>query len=82
MVGVMAGVGAGFHWMSLETRRRIVRKKQKSRKSCEEIDDHHLRRVPVRLPSGSSLSRRLLLLPAIKILGVLVLKRGSRLAKA
>jgi hypothetical protein len=31
----------------------------------------------VRLPSASSLARRLLLLPAIELLGVLVLKKGS-----
>jgi hypothetical protein len=51
--------------------------KKKSIKSCEEIDDHHLRRVPARLPSASSLARRLLLLPAIELFGVLVLEKRS-----
>jgi hypothetical protein len=57
--------------------KRVVRNKRKSRKSCEEIDDHHLRRVPARLPSASSLAQHLLLLPAIGLLGVLVLEKGS-----
>jgi hypothetical protein len=78
MAGVVAGVGAGFHWMSLETQR-IVRskKKKRSRKSCKETDDHHLRRVPAWLPSASSLARRLLLLLAMELLGVLVLKKEN-----
>jgi hypothetical protein len=46
-------------------------------KGCEEANGHHLRRAPVRLPSASSLARRLLLLPAMEILGVLVLERKS-----
>jgi hypothetical protein len=57
--------------------KRIVRNKRKSIKSCEEIDDHHLRRAPARLPSAPSLARRLLLLPAIGLLGVLVLEKRS-----
>jgi hypothetical protein len=57
--------------------KRVVRNKRKSRKSCEEIDDYHLRRMPARLPSALSLARRLLLLPAIGLLGVLVLEKRS-----
>jgi hypothetical protein len=60
-----------------ENTKRVVRNKRKSRKSCEEIDDHHLRRAPTRLPSASSLARRLLLLPAIELFGVLVLEKRS-----
>jgi hypothetical protein len=76
MAGVVAGAGARFHWMNLETRRGSSETK-KSRKSCEEIDDHHLRRAPARLPSASLLARRLLLLPAIELFGVLVLEKAS-----
>jgi hypothetical protein len=43
----------------------------------QEVDDHHLRRVPARLPSASSLARRLLLLLVIRFLGVLVLEKES-----
>jgi hypothetical protein len=43
----------------------------------KEVDDQHLRRAPARLPSTSSLARRLLLLPAIRFLGVLVLEKES-----
>jgi hypothetical protein len=39
------------------------------------VDNHRLRRAPVRLPSASSLARRLLLLPAIRFLGVVVLEK-------
>jgi hypothetical protein len=42
-----------------------------------EVDDHHLRQEPARLPSASSLARRLLPLPAIRFLGVLVLEKRS-----
>jgi hypothetical protein len=77
MAGVVAGAGMGFHWMSLGTRRGSSETKGKSRKSCEEIDDHHLRRAPARLPSASLLARRLLLLLAIGLLGVLVLEKRS-----
>jgi hypothetical protein len=55
----------------------IVKNKKRSRKSCKETDDHHLRRAPARLPSASSLARRLLLLLAMELLGVLVLKKES-----
>jgi hypothetical protein len=57
--------------------KRIVRNKKRSRKTCKETDDHHLRRAPARLPSASSLARRLLLLLAMELLGVLVLKKES-----
>jgi hypothetical protein len=57
--------------------KRVVRNKMKSRKSCEEIVDHHLMRAPARLPSASSLARRLLLVPAIELFGVLVIEKGS-----
>jgi hypothetical protein len=43
----------------------------------KEVDDHQLRREPVRLPSASSLARRLLPLPTIRFLGVLVLEKES-----
>jgi hypothetical protein len=43
----------------------------------KEVDDHHLRREPARLPSASSLARRLLPLPAIRFLVVLVLEKES-----
>jgi hypothetical protein len=62
--------------MSLEIRRGSSETKG-IYKSCEEIDDHHLRRAPARLPSASSLARRLLLLPAIEFLGLLVLEKES-----
>jgi hypothetical protein len=42
-----------------------------------EVDDHCLRRAPTRLPSASSLARRLLLLPAIGLLGALVMEEAS-----
>jgi hypothetical protein len=76
MAGVVAGAGAGFHWMSLKTRRGSSETK-KDLKNSEETDDHHLRRAPARLPSASSLARRLLLLHAMELLGVLVLERKS-----
>jgi hypothetical protein len=43
----------------------------------KEVDDHHLRREPTRLPSTSSLAWRLLPLPAIRFLGLLVLENES-----
>jgi hypothetical protein len=77
MAGVVAGAGAGFHWMMLETRKGSSATEDNLEKVVREVDDHHLRRAPARLPSASSLTRRLLLLPAIEFLGVLVLERGS-----
>jgi hypothetical protein len=75
MAGVVAGAGAGFHWMRLETRRGLSVTEENLEEAVKEVDDHRLRRAPARLPSASSLARRLLLLPAIGLLGVLVLKR-------
>jgi hypothetical protein len=77
MAGVVAGAGAEFHWMRLETRRELSATEENLEKAVKEVDDHCLRRAPARLPSASSLARRLLLLPAIEFLGVLVLERGS-----
>jgi hypothetical protein len=77
MAGVVAGAGAGFHWMNLETRRGSSETKGNLEKSYEEIDGHHLRRAPVRLPSASSLAWRQLLLPAIELFGILVLEKRS-----
>jgi hypothetical protein len=66
-----------------ENTKGIVRDKKGSKENCEETNDHHLRRAPARLPSASSVARRLLLLPAMELLGVLVLERKKlRLAKA
>jgi hypothetical protein len=73
MVGVVAGAGPRFHWMSLETQRKSSGMKQDLKEGCEEADDHHLRRAPARLPSASSLSGRLLPLLAMEFLGVIVL---------
>jgi hypothetical protein len=75
MARVVAGAGAGFHWMRLETRRGLSATEENLEEAVKEVDDHRLRRAPARLPSASSLARRLLLLPAIGLLGVLVLKR-------
>jgi hypothetical protein len=78
MAGVVVGTGAGFHWMSLENTKEIVRMKTDLRTgSCEEVDNHRLRRAPVRLPSASSVAGRLLLLFAMEFLGVLVLETES-----
>jgi hypothetical protein len=74
MAGVAAGAGAGFHQMSLKNTRKIVRGGKRSKKSCEEANNHHLRRATARLPSALSLAERLLLLFAMEFLGVLVLE--------
>jgi hypothetical protein len=63
--------------MSLKKHEKIVRGGRRSKKSCEKANDHHLRRAPARLPLASSLARRLLLLLAMELLGVLVLERKS-----
>jgi hypothetical protein len=63
--------------MSLRAQRKSSRMEQDLEEGCEEADDHHLRRAPVRLPSASSPAGRLLLLLAMDFLGVLVLKRKS-----
>jgi hypothetical protein len=52
---------------------REQRKSSWMKQDLEEADDHHLRRVPVRLPSASSPAGRLLPLLAMELLGVLVL---------
>jgi hypothetical protein len=75
MAGVVAGAGAGFHWMSLKIQRGSSETKRNLEKTVKGVDDHRLRRALARLSSASSMGRRLLLLPAIGLLGVLVLKR-------
>jgi hypothetical protein len=58
-----------------ENIKRIVRDKKGSKESCEEANNQHLRRAPARLPSASSLARRMLLLFAMELMGVLALER-------
>jgi hypothetical protein len=61
-----------------EKTKKIIRMKTYLRTgSCEEVDNHRLRRALVRLPSASSLAGRLLLLFAMEFLGVLVLETKS-----
>jgi hypothetical protein len=62
--------------MSLKLKR-IVGTERNLERIVKEVDAHHLRREPARLPSASSLARRLLPLPAIGFLGVLVLEEES-----
>jgi hypothetical protein len=64
----VAGTGAGFHWMSLK-QRGSLEKERDLEGIVKEVDDLCLRRAPARLPSASSLARRLLLLPAIRFFG-------------
>jgi hypothetical protein len=52
----------------------IVRNGKNLEGIIREVDDPRLRRAPTRLPSASSLARHLLLLPAIRFIGVLVLE--------
>jgi hypothetical protein len=62
--------------MSLKAQRKSSGVRQDLKESCEEADDHHLRRA-------SSLAERLLPLLAMKFLGVLVLEEKKlELAKA
>jgi hypothetical protein len=75
--GFAAGAGAEFHWISLKIQRGSSETERNLERTEKGVDDHHLRRAPARLPSASSLARRLLLLPAIKFLGVLVLEKES-----
>jgi hypothetical protein len=83
MAGVVAGAGAGFHWMRLETRKGSSATEENLKKAVKEVDDHCLRRAPERLPSASSLARRQLLLPAIEFFGITSTGKGKfRLAKA
>jgi hypothetical protein len=63
--------------MRLKMQRGSSETERNLEKALRGVDDHRLRRAPARLPSASSLARRLLLLPAIKFLGVLVLEKGS-----
>jgi hypothetical protein len=72
----MAGAGAGFHWMSLKQRRSSETEGNLGG-IMREVDDHCLRRAQARLPSASSLARRLLLLPVIGFLGALVMEKVS-----
>jgi hypothetical protein len=68
--------------MSLKAQRKSSKMRQDLKEGCEEVDDHHLRRAPTRLPSASSLAGHLLPLLAMKFLGVLVLEeKGLELAK-
>jgi hypothetical protein len=68
--------------MRLETRKGSSATEENLERAVEEVDDHHLRRAPARLPSASSLARRLLLLPAIKFFGSTRAGEGKfRLAK-
>jgi hypothetical protein len=62
--------------MSLKTRKGSSETKW-GLKNREETNDHHLWRAPAWLPSASSLAGCLLLLPAMELLGVLVLERKS-----
>jgi hypothetical protein len=83
MAGVVAGAGAGFHWMSLRMQRKSSGMKKDLKEGCEEANDHHLQRAPARLPSASPLAGRLLPLFATELLGVLVLgKEELELAEA
>jgi hypothetical protein len=69
--------------MSLKMQRKSSGMKQDLKESYVEADDHHLRQVPTRLPSASSLAGRLLPLLAMEFLGVLVLEEKELgLAKA
>jgi hypothetical protein len=63
--------------MSLKRQRGSSETERNLERIVKEVDDHRLRRAPARLPSASSLARRLLLLPAIGFLGVLVLEKES-----
>jgi hypothetical protein len=49
-----------------ESAKKIVRDETRSKKGCEEADDHHLKRAPAQLPSASSLAGRLLALLAME----------------
>jgi hypothetical protein len=72
----MAGVGAGFQWMSLK-QRRLSGTEKNLEGIIREDDDHCIRRTPARLPSASSAAQRLLLLPAIGSWGPLVIGKAS-----
>jgi hypothetical protein len=63
--------------MSLRRQRVSSETERNLERIVKEVDDHCLRRAPAQLPSASSLARRLLLLPAIRFLGVLVPEKES-----
>jgi hypothetical protein len=42
MAGVVAGAGAGFHWMSLRVQRKSLGMEQDIEEGCEEANNHHL----------------------------------------
>jgi hypothetical protein len=63
--------------MSLKRQRGSSETERNLERIVKEVDDHRLGRAPARLPSASSLARRLLLLPAIRFLVVLVLEKES-----
>jgi hypothetical protein len=73
--GFVASGGARFHWISLKIQRGSSETERNLEKAVKGVDDHRLRRAPARLPSASSSAQRLLLLPAIRFLGVLVLEK-------
>jgi hypothetical protein len=80
--GFVAGVGAGFQWMILK-QRGSSEKERNLEGIVKEVNDLGLRRVPARLPSASSLARRLLPLPAIRFFGCVSDGEGKlRLAEA
>jgi hypothetical protein len=83
MAGVVAGAGAGFHWISLKMQRGSSETERNLERAVKEVDDHRLRRALARLPSASSLARCLLLLPAIEFSRSTSAGEGKfRLAKA
>jgi hypothetical protein len=63
--------------MSLKRQRGSSETERNLERIVKEVDDHRLQRAPARLPSASSLARRLLLLPAIRFFGVPVLEKDS-----
>jgi hypothetical protein len=66
-----------------ETKEDHQKRKENLKGIVKEVDDLCLRRAPARLPSASSLARRLLPLPAIRFLGCAgARERKPRLAKA
>jgi hypothetical protein len=58
--GFVAGAGAEFHWISLRIQIGSSETERNLEKAVKEVDDHRLRRAQARLPSASSLARRLL----------------------
>jgi hypothetical protein len=65
-----------------ETKEDRQKRKEYLKGIIKEVDDLCLRRAPARLPSASSLARRLLPLPAIRFLGCTGARgRKLRLAK-